>query len=56
MEKLEILGTKLAETIANITSDVRLGFGSFIDNQFKNHMSLSANATEFIVSVQFLVY
>lgn len=54
-EKLETLGTELAETMRNTTynlSNLRLGFGSFFNNEFTNHLSLGSNATEFIVSKQ----
>jgi len=61
-EKHLILGNLLAESIGNITSNFRLGFGSLVDKKqacdgcettfgFTNHMKLSTNSKQFAVSV-----
>lgn len=38
-EKLSALGTLLAETMQNITSNFRLGFGSFVDKVVMPYVS-----------------
>lgn len=56
--KLSELGGRLSETMKNITSNFRVGFGSFIDKtilpyggpySYKNHMSLNTDTDKFAV-------
>lgn len=39
-DKLSLLGDKLAETMTNITSNFRLGFGSFVDKVVMPYVSI----------------
>lgn len=38
-EKLSLLGAQLSETMQNITSNFRLGFGSFVDKVLMPYVS-----------------
>ncbi len=39
-DKLSLLGNRLAETMSNITSNFRLGFGSFVDKVVMPYVSI----------------
>ena len=54
-EKLSILGDKLAETMQQMTSNFRLGFGSFVDKVALPMTNIGSNKCEHSNTFRFII-